>query len=1304
MLSLHGASAHSQLTTQKLLSNIQQELPVISALESRFIHFANINDDLTKEELTLLNKLLKYGPKSAVNSEIDGKSYLVIPRLGTISPWSSKATDIVINCGLTKVKRLERGVLFTLQSSEPINDIDEQRLLPYLHDRMTQMVVSDLADAEKLFESAEPSPMQTVDVLGGGKKALIEANQNMGLALAEDEIDYLLESFTELGRNPNDIELMMFAQANSEHCRHKIFNASWTLDGEEQDLSLFAMIRNTYECNSEGVLSAYKDNASVMEGMKAGRFFPDPKSRTYQYHQEPIHILIKVETHNHPTAIAPFPGASTGSGGEIRDEGATGVGSKPKAGLTGFSVSNLKIPGQLQPWEIDNGKPAHIASALDIMLEGPIGGAAFNNEYGRPNLCGYFRTFEQVMPASELKNQDDIRGYHKPIMLAGGLGNIRDQHVQKQEIPVGAKLIVLGGPAMLIGMGGGAASSMASGTSSADLDFASVQRDNAEMERRCQEVIDRCWAQGKTNPIKFIHDVGAGGLSNALPELVKDGERGGSFKLRDIPNAEAQMSPMEIWCNEAQERYVMAVADKDIKRFEAICLRERCPFAVVGEAKKELHLTLEDKHFSNQPIDLPMSVLFGKAPKMHRDVQSIKTKFKPFDVKGISLEDAAERVLQLPTVASKSFLITIGDRSITGMVAREQMVGPWQVPVADAAVTAQSYDSNFGEAMAMGEKTPSALINAPASGRMAVAEAITNIACARIAKISDIRLSANWMAAAGFPGEDAKLYETVKAVGMELCPELGITIPVGKDSMSMRTVWQDEQTNKDKSVTAPLSLVVSAFAPVQNIRQTLTPQLRLESDSRLLLLDLGLGSNRLGGSALAQVYNQLGNKVPDVHSAADLKAFFGFIQDAIQQHLLLAYHDRSDGGLFVTLMEMAFAGHCGLSIHLGEISSEANLLDSLFNEELGAVIQVATDKLPLINELAEDYGLADICFDLGEPVNGDDMHFFFEGKEVLNGTRSLYQSLWAKTSYAMQSLRDNSECARQEYERIQDEKDTGLYSELSFDINEDISAPYINNKVKPRIAILREQGVNGQLEMAAAFDRAGFDSIDVHMSDVISGEVSLEQFNALVACGGFSYGDVLGAGEGWAKSILFNDTARKQFETFFLRESTLAIGVCNGCQMMSNLHELIPGTSHWPHFVRNASEQFEGRTSLIKIQDSPSVLLEGMAGSVFPIAIAHGEGRAEFSSKKAEQAALKSGYIAMQYTDKNGKATNSYPSNPNSSPHGIAALCNADGRFTIMMPHPERVFRAVTNSWRPDDWQEYSPTMRMFRNARHWLG
>ena len=1302
MLSHYGAPAYSSLTTQKLLSNIQTAIPGVLGLQTHFIHFVELDSALNAEEQALLDRLLQYGPKAHPEQNIsESLSYLVVPRPGTISPWSSKATDIAHNCGLAKVKRIERGIQFQLRCK---GELDEAKLLPFIHDRMTQAVLRSEEEAQALFASSEPRPMQNVDLLNGGREALLTANREMGLALAEDEIDYLVDSFTSLDRNPNDIELMMFAQANSEHCRHKIFNASWTLDGVAQEKSLFAMIRNTYECHSEGVLSAYKDNASVMAGHQAGRFFPDPETQAYHYHHEAIHILSKVETHNHPTAIAPYPGASTGSGGEIRDEGATGTGSKPKAGLTGFTVSNLKIPGHVQPWELDNGKPGHIASALDIMIEGPIGGAAFNNEYGRPNLCGYFRTFELLMPQSVLpEEQVDIRGYHKPIMLAGGLGNIREQHVQKQDIPVGARLIVLGGPAMLIGLGGGAASSMAAGTSSEDLDFASVQRDNAEMERRCQEVIDQCWAQGDNNPICFIHDVGAGGLSNALPELVKDGGRGGSFRLRDIPNAEAQMSPMEIWCNEAQERYVMAVSETDLERFEAICERERCPFAVVGEAREDLHLSLEDTWFANQPIDLPMSVLFGKPPKMHRDVSSVKREFSKLDRSDITLEDAAERILLLPTVGSKSFLITIGDRSITGMVAREQMVGPWQVPVADAAVTTQSFVANVGEAMAMGERTPAALINAPASGRMAVAEAITNIACTRINKLGDIKLSANWMAAAGFPGEDAKLYETVRAVGMELCPELGITIPVGKDSMSMRTVWHDEADKKDKSVTAPLSLIISAFAPVLDVRKTLTPQLHTDKEARLLLVDLGLGSSRLGGSALAQVYGQLGYRAPDLHSAQDLKNFFAFMQDAIEQNLILAYHDRSDGGLFVTLLEMAFAGRCGLSIHLGGITSENFLLDCLFNEELGAVIQVENDKLAELRDLADGYGLNDICIELGEAVPGDNVYFYYEGKDVLSGSRARYQGLWAKTSYEIQKIRDNSDCAEQEYERIQDHEDPGLHAELSFDINEDITAPYLNHRPQPKIAILREQGVNGQIEMAAAFDRAGFECIDVHMSDIIAGRISLEQFNALVACGGFSYGDVLGAGEGWAKSILFNERARKEFELFFQRETTLALGVCNGCQMMSNLHELIPGTSHWPHFVRNNSEQFEGRNIMVKIPQSPSVILAGMAGSRFPIAVAHGEGRAEFNDPAAEKRALQSGTVVMNYVDNYGDTTVTYPANPNGSPHGIAGLCNDDGRFTIMMPHPERVFRAVTNAWKPDDWLEDGPTMRMFRNARHWL-
>lgn len=1305
MLILPGAPALSTFACNKLLHKLKSHLPAVQGLESTWIHFVDLQSPLTPEETGLLERLLRYGPeevKTRTTAQGEVSEYIVVPRPGTISPWSSKATDIAHNCGLTKIRRLERGVSYRVTG---VAKTDRGALSQLLHDRMTQAVLPEIAAASQLFATAQPKALATVDVIKNGKSALVDANQKLGLALADDEIDYLMRSFKELGRNPNDIELMMFAQANSEHCRHKIFNASWTIDGQAEERSLFGMIRNTYACNSKGILSAYKDNAAVFSGFTAGRFFPDPDSNTYNFHHEPIHVLIKVETHNHPTAIAPYPGAATGSGGEIRDEGATGIGGKPKAGLTGFTVSNLKIPGFIQPWETDYGKPGHIASALDIMLEGPVGGAAFNNEYGRPNLCGYFRTFEMqtAQAATGVDKVTEIRGYHKPIMIAGGYGNIRAQHVEKKEIPVGAKLIVLGGPAMLIGLGGGAASSMAAGSSALDLDFASVQRDNAEMERRCQEVIDKCWALGEHNPICFIHDVGAGGLSNALPELVKDGERGGRFNLRDIPSAEAQMSPLEIWCNEAQERYVMAVAPEQLERFSQICARERCPFAVVGEATAEQHLSLVDVNFCNEPIDMPMSLLFGKPPKMHRTATTLRPRFKSFSTLAISLADAADRVLRLPAVASKSFLITIGDRSITGMIAREQMVGPWQVPVADAAVTTLAYDTYKGEAMAMGERTPLALLNAPASGRMAIAEAITNIASARIEKLSDVRLSANWMAAAGYPGEDQKLYATVNAVAMELCPELGITIPVGKDSMSMRTVWEDSDGTK-KSMAAPLSLIISAFAPVLDVRKTVTPQLcTVKGPTTLLLVDLGLGSNRLGGSALAQVYGELGAVAPDLHSASDLQRFFDFIQECLEHNLLLAYHDRSDGGLFTTLVEMAFAGHCGLDINLDNITSAGQVVDSLFAEELGVVLQVSDAHLEQVRELADDRGLGDICFAIGTVVEADIINFNFAGKSVLQATRTHYQRVWAETSYQIQSLRDNSLCAQQEYDQIFDNDNPGLHANVGYDINDDIAAPYIRRGEKPRIAILRDQGVNGQMEMAAAFHRAGFEAVDVHMSDIISGRITLDNFNAFAACGGFSYGDVLGAGEGWAKSILFNTRARLQFEQFFNRQSTLALGICNGCQMMSNLHELIPGTAHWPHFVRNASEQFEGRTVMVTIQESPSVLLAGMQGSSFPVAVAHGEGRAQFSSDRSMNAALQSGTLVMQYVDNYRKVTEQYPANPNGSPQGIAGLCNSDGRFTIMMPHPERVFRAVTNSWRSEAWQEDGPTMRMFRNARVWL-
>ena len=1302
MLTLRGAPALSNFRNQSQLSRLQEALPSIEGVYAEFVHFVLVDGKLALADADKLDKVLRYGPNVPVQ-EMSDNLVLVIPRIGTISPWSSKATDIAHNCGLQQVKRIERGTAFYLATNTPLTPQEYEIAAALLHDRMVEQTLTSLDQAQGLFVQTQPAPLERVDILQGGRAALVSANISLGMALADDEIDYLVDAFADLGRNPTDVELMMFAQANSEHCRHKIFNASWSIDGEDQTLSLFKMIKNTNELNGQGVLSAYIDNASVIEGHKAGRFFPEPQGtenpQQYAYHEENIHILMKVETHNHPTAIAPFAGAATGSGGEIRDEGATGKGSKPKAGLTGYSVSNLRIPGFEQAWEVDYGKPARIVSALDIMLEGPIGGASFNNEFGRPAINGYFRTYEALVAGV---NGDEVRGYHKPIMIAGGMGNIRADHVEKGEVGVGDKLICLGGPAMQIGLGGGAASSMDSGASAENLDFASVQRDNPELERRCQEVIDRCWQMGDNNPISFIHDVGAGGLSNAFPELVKDGGRGGAFNIRNINNDEPGMSPLAIWCNEAQERYVLAVPPENMATFEALCARERCPYAIVGEATQEHHLTLGDTLFDEQPVDLPMSVLFGKPPKMHRDVKRQKVALPALDLTNVELAEAAKRVLNLPTVASKGFLITIGDRSITGMVAREQMVGPWQVPVANCAVTTSGLDSTTGEAMAMGERTPLALIDGPASGRMAIGETITNMACAQIDQISDIRLSANWMSPAGYAGDDATLYDTVKAVGMELCPALGISIPVGKDSMSMRTVWKDGDV--DKSVTSPVSLVITGFAPVSDVRKTLTPQLVTDAgDTVLILVDLGNGQNRLGGSCLAQVFSQLGDTTPDVDDAEDLLGLFSAVQGLNDDGLLLAYHDRSDGGLYTSLVEMSVAGHVGIDIECAQMISDSDdLLAWLFNEELGVVLQVKeADSAEVLRQLSS-CGLAEQSRVIGQLNDDDQVRFTLEGEEVLVDSRTQLHRAWAQTSYRLQSMRDNADCAQQEYDALLDDKNPGLNSLLTYNTDEDIAADLIASNIRPRIAILREQGVNGQLEMAAAFVKAGFDCVDVHMSDILEGRRALSEFKGLIACGGFSYGDVLGAGEGWAKSILFNPLARQEFSQFFQREDSFALGVCNGCQMLSNLHELIPGSDHWPHFVRNQSEQFEGRTALVQVQESDSIFLQGMAGSHMPIAIAHGEGHAEFASDQQRQAC--EAKVALRFVDGHGQVTQSYPANPNGSINGITGLTAANGRVTIMMPHPERVYRSCTNSWVDSAWGEDGPWMRMFRNARVWVG
>jgi phosphoribosylformylglycinamidine synthase len=1296
-LRLPGPPALSTFRIDKLLPVLQAAVPAVAGLTARFEHIIDLESDLSATELQVLQELLHYGP-AETGAKPQGSSILVVPRLGTMSPWSSKATDIARNCELKKVRRVERGIVYTL-------DIDEltpariEQLVPLLHDRMTEAVWTDDADISTLFASHEPAPLLHVPLLSEGKSALEKANIDLGLALSSDEIDYLVEVFTRAQRNPTDAELMMFAQANSEHCRHKIFNATWTVDGEEAPESLFGMIRLTHKASPDGVLSAYSDNCAVIEGGAGERLIPDSQSHSYRLQEEDIHILMKVETHNHPTAISPFPGAATGSGGEIRDEGATGRGATPKAGLSGFSVSHLRIPGFAQPWEAQStiGKPNRIASARDIMLEGPLGGAAFNNEFGRPNIVGYFRTYEQQLADDSNK----AIGYHKPIMIAGGMGNIRAADVDKPEVPAGASIVVIGGPAMLIGLGGGAASSVGSGSSSEGLDYASVQRGNPEMERRAQQVIDACWALGASaaghNPIVIIHDVGAGGLSNAIPELVDHSQLGAVIELQDIPNAESGMSPLEIWCNEAQERYMLAVMPEDMDTFAAICERERCLYAVVGQMNSTGLLEVRDARTGDNPVNMHMSDLLGKPPQTRKDIQTEQRDIPASELAEVDVADACRRVLRFPTVADKSFLIHIGDRTVGGLVAQDQLVGPWQVPVSDVGVTARGFTSTAGEAMAMGERTPVAVLNPAASGRLAVGEVITNMAAASIAKLGDVRLSANWMAACGYPGEDQALYDTVKAVGSELCRELGIAIPVGKDSLSMQTRWEDAGENKN--VYAPLSLIVTGFAPVTDIRKTLTPQLKVSADTALVLLDLGEGQNRLGASCLSQTFSLPGGDPADVVSAEQLKDFFAAIQTANEEGLLLAYHDRSDGGLYATLCEMAFAGRTGIDINI----TADDLIGALFSEELGVVVQIRNADRDQFKGVLDEYGLLDTMQVVGALNKDRQIRVLHDDAEVFADTRANLQQCWAEVSYRMQAERDNPATARQQFDVIMDDDDPGLSPVVSFDPQEDIAAPMLATGVRPQVAILREQGVNSHNEMAAAFYAAGFDPVDVHMSDIMAGRRTLESFKGAVACGGFSFGDVLGAGGGWAKSVLFHAQVRDAFQAFFERDDTFALGVCNGCQMLANLQDIVPGSEHWPRFVRNLSEQFEARLSLVEVAESPSILLAGMQGARLPIVTSHGEGRAEFVTAQAQAAFIASGKVPARYVDNYGKPTETYPMNPNGSSEGIAGATSADGRVTMLMPHPERVHRTVQHSWSPEEWGKDGPWLRMFRNARVWV-
>lgn len=1261
MILLIGSDAYSPFRLDAIKDAVAKLDPALGPVEidAKWVYALKMKDEsFPVEELQRAGVLLN------AEGECDDADFFVTPRKGTISPWSTKATDIFHNCDLKSIERVERGIRFKTSKKLPEN------CFAALYDKMTEGVYEDIAD---LFEAGEPKPGRIFDVLTKGIEAVREANDELGLAISEPEMEYLAKSFAAAGRNPTDTELVMFGQVNSEHCRHKIFGAEFIIDGKRQKKSLFEMIKNTHAKRPKDTLSAYKDNSSVIAGFKTDVFSINPKTNSYAFKKDDLDQLMKVETHNHPTAISPYPGAATGVGGEIRDEAATGAGSCTGAGICGFMVSNLRIPGFPQPWErIFVDFPTRLATPLQIMTEGPIGGAAFGNEFGRPQLCGFFRTYEGEIAG-------ELRGYHKPIMLAGGMGSIRNSQVQKKPVKVGSLIVQIGGPAMRIGLGGGAASSMMTGTNSEALDFNSVQRGNAEMQRRCQGVIDACSSLGKANPILSIHDIGAGGLSNGCPELVE--ATGGKFSLRSIHNEEKSMNPMEIWCCEAQERYVLALKPEAKAFFESLCERERCPVAFIGVATGDGQLILEDEHFGDKPIDMDIKVLLGKPPRMVRNVKRVKQVRKAANFEGVKPIDALTRVLHLPAVADKTFLITITDRTVTGRVARDQMVGKYQLPAADCAVTTMGYKTFNGQAMATGERTPIALLDGPASGRMAITEAITNLAAADVGDIGQIRLSANWMAPCGDPGEDAILYDTVQEVGLNFCPKLGVSIPVGKDSCSMHTTWKDSN-GEDKKQVAPLSLVISSFAPVNDVRLTLTPDLK-PGASKLVYVDLGNGECPLGATALAQVYTQLGNTYADCN-AVDLKRFFNAMQKIVREKKALAYHDRSDGGIVVTLAEMAITGGRGIKVEL----PDGDVLGQLFTEQPGAVLQVADENLKDVLAIFKSARVPAVV--IGEPDDTRDFEVSVGSRLAVKTDLTYLRRAWSETTYRMQALRDNPVCAKEEYDNGLDETDPGLNFKLTY--NPDDKAFKAKASMKPKMCILREQGVNGHIEMAAAFSLAGFDCLDVHMSDLISGKVDLADFKGLVACGGFSYGDVLGAGSGWARSILYNDRLKKMFAKFFARKDTFSLGVCNGCQMLSQLKDIIPGAEAWPKFVRNVSEQFEARYATIEIEPSPSIFFKGMEGSRLPIAVAHGEGRVWTDG-------FTPATCAAHYVDGRGNATERYPYNPNGSIGGQTAFTSADGRATIMMPHPERGFRACQLSYNPGVFKENGPWMRMFQNA-----